>query len=46
VHEAGGKIALASLPGHETRFKIMLPALPDETVSSGDLELADDAHVA
>lgn len=25
VHEAGGKIALASLPGHETRFKITLP---------------------
>jgi two-component system, chemotaxis family, sensor kinase CheA len=46
VHEAGGKIALASLPGHETRFKIMLPALPDEPVSSGDLELADDARVA
>ena len=29
IHEAGGKIALASLPGHETRFKIVLPALPD-----------------
>jgi two-component system, chemotaxis family, sensor kinase CheA len=27
VHEAGGKIALASLPGHETRFKVTLPAL-------------------
>jgi two-component system chemotaxis sensor kinase CheA len=27
VHEAGGKIALASLPGHETRFRITLPAL-------------------
>ena len=26
VHEAGGKIALASLPGFETRFKITLPA--------------------
>jgi hypothetical protein len=25
VHEAGGKIALASLPGFETRFKITLP---------------------
>jgi two-component system chemotaxis sensor kinase CheA len=46
VHEAGGKVALASLPGHETRFKIMLPALPDEPVSSGDLELADDARLA
>jgi two-component system, chemotaxis family, sensor kinase CheA len=27
VHEAGGKIALASLLGHETRFKVTLPAL-------------------
>ena len=27
VHEAGGKIALASLLGHETRFKMTLPAL-------------------
>jgi two-component system chemotaxis sensor kinase CheA len=26
IHEAGGKIALASLPGRETRFKITLPA--------------------
>jgi chemotaxis protein histidine kinase CheA len=26
VHEAGGKIALATLLGHETRFKVMLPA--------------------
>jgi len=25
VHEAGGKVALASLLGHETRFKITLP---------------------
>jgi len=25
VHEAGGKVALASLPGHETRFRITLP---------------------
>jgi signal transduction histidine kinase len=29
VHEAGGKIALASLLGHETRFKVSLPALTD-----------------
>ena len=29
VHEAGGKIALASLIGHETRFKFTLPALAD-----------------
>jgi chemotaxis protein histidine kinase CheA len=27
VHEAGGKIALASIPGEETRFKVTLPAL-------------------
>ncbi len=26
VHEAGGKIALATLLGHETRFKVTLPA--------------------
>jgi two-component system, chemotaxis family, sensor kinase CheA len=26
VHEAGGKIALATLLGHETRFKVALPA--------------------
>jgi len=29
IHEAGGKIALASLLGHETRFKISLPPLAD-----------------
>jgi two-component system chemotaxis sensor kinase CheA len=28
IQESGGKIALASLPGHETRFKITLPAPP------------------
>jgi len=28
VHEAGGKVALASLLGHETRFKVTLPPLP------------------
>jgi signal transduction histidine kinase len=27
VHESGGKIALASLVGHETRFKVTLPPL-------------------
>jgi two-component system, chemotaxis family, sensor kinase CheA len=27
VHEAGGRIALASLQGHETRFKITMPPL-------------------
>jgi two-component system chemotaxis sensor kinase CheA len=29
IHEAGGKIALASLAGHETRFKIVLPSAAD-----------------
>jgi two-component system, chemotaxis family, sensor kinase CheA len=36
VHEAGGKIALASVVGQETRFKVTLPAL----------EVAADAQVA
>jgi two-component system chemotaxis sensor kinase CheA len=36
VHEAGGKIALASLLGRETRFKLTLPTL----------ELAANAQVA
>ena len=36
VHEAGGKIALASIVGQETRFKVTLPTL----------ELAADAQVA
>jgi signal transduction histidine kinase len=27
VHEAGGRIALASLKGHETRFKVTMPRL-------------------
>ena len=35
IHEAGGKIALASLPGHETRFKITLPALAEPTAAAG-----------
>jgi two-component system, chemotaxis family, sensor kinase CheA len=30
VHEAGGKVALASLLGHETRFKVSLPSIPAE----------------
>jgi two-component system chemotaxis sensor kinase CheA len=29
VHEAGGKIALATLLGHETRFKLSLPAVAE-----------------
>jgi two-component system, chemotaxis family, sensor kinase CheA len=36
VHEAGGKIALASVVGRETRFKVTLPVL----------EMAADAQVA
>lgn len=31
IQEVGGKIALASLAGHETRFKITLPALSGAT---------------
>jgi two-component system, chemotaxis family, sensor kinase CheA len=42
IHEAGGKIALASLPGHETRFKLTLPALPDTELSL----VATDTKVA
>jgi two-component system, chemotaxis family, sensor kinase CheA len=38
VHEAGGKIALATLLGHETRFKVTLPA--------AEAAAADDAQVA
>jgi two-component system, chemotaxis family, sensor kinase CheA len=30
VHEAGGRIALASLLGHETRFKVTMPPLEAE----------------
>jgi len=36
VHGAGGKIALASLPGHETRFKITLPAQPAAGTGTGE----------
>jgi len=35
VHEAGGKIALATLLGHETRFKVTLPA-----VAAADAQVA------
>jgi signal transduction histidine kinase len=40
VHEAGGKIALASRPGYETRFKITLP------VAAGDRLLDEPATAA
>ena len=36
VHEAGGKIALASIQGQETRFKVTLPAL----ATAGDAQVA------
>ncbi len=38
VHEAGGKIALASLLGHETRFKFTLPPLADTHAPTPDRE--------
>jgi two-component system, chemotaxis family, sensor kinase CheA len=38
VHEAGGKIALASAVGQETRFKITLPAV--QAVASSDAQVA------
>lgn len=41
VHEAGGKIALATLLGHETRFKVSLPAAP-----STDAKDSPSAQVA
>jgi chemotaxis protein histidine kinase CheA len=41
VHEAGGKIALASLLGHETRFKITMPPL--EATSQAGAADADAA---
>ena len=34
VHEAGGKVAIASLLGHETRFKVTLPVLADAAGAS------------
>ena len=33
VHQAGGRIALASLLGHETRFRISMPAVPATSAS-------------
>ena len=45
IHEAGGKIALASLAGHETRFKITLPAVPPESAAAGgELALVPEAE--
>jgi signal transduction histidine kinase len=46
VHEAGGKIALASLPGHETRFRIILPLPPaEDEVPATELALAASASL-
>ncbi len=39
VHDAGGKVALASEPGRETRFKVSLPALV-KTASSDQAQVA------
>jgi two-component system chemotaxis sensor kinase CheA len=51
IHEAGGKIALASLAGHETRFKITLPPLPPSESAPAAIAIAlelapEDAKVA
>ena len=40
VHEAGGRIALASLLGHETRFKITMPPLGKVADGDGAQEVA------
>lgn len=47
VHEAGGKIALATLVGHETRFKVTLPSLAAaEPQSAGETPAAAEEKVA
>jgi two-component system, chemotaxis family, sensor kinase CheA len=40
VHEAGGKIALATLLGHETRFKMTLPAAAASGAAAADAQVA------
>ena len=40
VHEAGGKIALASLMGHETRFKVTLPPLAADAAQAAAAQVA------
>jgi signal transduction histidine kinase len=45
VHEAGGKIALASLLGHETRFKITMPPL-EATTQAGAADADTAASVS
>jgi len=42
IHESGGRIALASLLGHETRFKVSFPPL----AGASDGHLSSDAQVA
>jgi signal transduction histidine kinase len=44
IHEAGGKIALASLAGHETRFKVTLP--PVAVAASGVATPSEEPRVA
>jgi chemotaxis protein histidine kinase CheA len=44
VHETGGKIALASLQGHETRFKVSLPPLPSNAEALPEAAQAQSAH--
>jgi signal transduction histidine kinase len=48
VHEVGGRIALASLLGHETRFKITMPPLEAGAAHGGAAQAgasqAGDAH--
>jgi two-component system chemotaxis sensor kinase CheA len=44
IHESGGRIALASLPGHETRFKITLPSLAaTDALLSGEAQEPSNA---
>ena len=43
VHESGGKIALASAPGRDTRFKIILPPLE---AAAADVPVAAAAPLA
>jgi chemotaxis protein histidine kinase CheA len=46
IHESGGRIALATLPGHETRFKITLPSLAatDALLSGAAQEPSNALH--
>jgi signal transduction histidine kinase len=46
IHEAGGRIALASLLGHETRFKVSLPPLAAAEAGASDDHQSTNAQVA